>query len=230
MTECFLTACPPAIFSLTKKYTNRYIFIMENSPATKSERTRRFIIEKAAPVFNKKGIVGTTLADLTEATGLTKGSIYGNFKDKDEVAIAVFQYHVDNLTAFLTGEIDRETTPVGKLLAIPNAYRKLNRHIMAYGGCPILNTAAEADDTHQILRKMAVGAIESLKATIKSLIRTGQSQQEIKPEADPEAIADIMLALIEGGALLSKAGEREAYMIHCLEHMERVIQDIGISK
>lgn len=201
---------------------------MKYSPDTKSERTRRFIIEKAAPVFNKKGIVGTTLADLTEATGLTKGSIYGNFKDKDAVAIAVFQYHVDNLTAFLTGEIDRETGAVAKLLAIPKAYRKLHKHIMAYGGCPILNTAAEADDTHQVLRKMAVAAIDSLKAIIKRLIRTGQNQQAIRPDADPEAVADILLALIEGGALLSKASEREAYMAHCLEHMERVIQDIGI--
>lgn len=146
------------------------------------------------------------------------------------MAIAVFQYHVDNLTAFLTGEIDQETTPVAKLLAIPNAYRKLHKHIMAYGGCPILNTAAEADDTHQVLRKMAVAAIESLKATIKSLIRTGQDQKAIKPGADPEAIADIMLALIEGGALLSKAGERETYMTHCLEHMERVIHDIEITQ
>jgi len=203
---------------------------MENSPQTKSERTRRFIIEKAAPVFNKKGIVGTTIADLTIATGLTKGSIYGNFKDKDEVAIAVFQYHVDNLTDFLTGEIDRETTPVGKLLAIPKAYRKLHKHIMAYGGCPILNTAAEADDTHQVLRKMAVAAIDSLKATIKNLIRTGQNQEAIRLEADPEAIADVLLALIEGGALLSKASERDAYMTHCLEHMERVIQDIEITE
>jgi AcrR family transcriptional regulator len=203
---------------------------MENSPQTKSERTRRFIIEKAAPVFNKKGIVGTTLADLTEATGLTKGGIYGNFKDKDAVAVAVFQYHVDNLTAFLTGEIGRETTSIGKLLAIPKAYRKLHKHIMAYGGCPILNTAAEADDTHQILRKMAVAAIESMKTTIKSLIKTGQGEKAIRVDADPEAIANVMLALIEGGALLSKASERDAYMTHCLDHMEQVIHGIEITE
>lgn len=46
----------------------------------KSERTRQFIIEKVAPIFNRKGYAGTSLSDLTEATGLTKGAIYGNFK------------------------------------------------------------------------------------------------------------------------------------------------------
>jgi hypothetical protein len=101
---------------------------------------------------------------------------------------------------------------------------------MAYGGCPILNTAAEADDTHQVLRKMAVAAIDSLKATIKSLIKTGQGEKVIRFNADPEAIADVMLALIEGGALLSKASERDAYMTHCLDYMERVIHGIEITE
>ena len=57
---------------------------------SKAEKTRQFIIEKTAPIFNKKGFAGTSLSDMTEATGLTKGSIYGNFADKDEVAMAAF--------------------------------------------------------------------------------------------------------------------------------------------
>jgi AcrR family transcriptional regulator len=199
---------------------------MENSPATKSERTRRFIIEKAAPVFNKKGIAGTSLSDLTEATGLTKGGIYGNFKDKDAVAVAVFQYHIENLTAFLQREIGQGNTPTHKLLAIPNAYRKLYKTMMAYGGCPILNTAAEADDTHQTLCRLTVEAIESMKQTIVTLIRTGQSVGEIQPEANPETIADIVIALIEGGTLLSKTTGQDTYMMRCLDHMERLIHDI----
>ena len=46
---------------------------------SKSDRTKQFIVEKTAPVFNEKGYAGTSLTDLTNATRLTKGSIYGNF-------------------------------------------------------------------------------------------------------------------------------------------------------
>jgi len=67
---------------------------------TKAESTRLFIIERIAPVFNKKGYHGTSLADITEATGLTKGSIYGNFANKEEVAIAVYEYN----TAWFSSE------------------------------------------------------------------------------------------------------------------------------
>ena len=58
----------------------------------RSEKTRQFIIEKTASLFNKKGYTGTYLSDSTNATGLTKGSIYGNFKDKNEVAIEAFRF------------------------------------------------------------------------------------------------------------------------------------------
>ncbi|RJP86598.1 MAG: TetR/AcrR family transcriptional regulator [Desulfobacteraceae bacterium] len=203
---------------------------MKNLPPTKSERTRRFIIEKAAPIFNKKGITGTTLSDLTEATGLTKGGIYGNFKDKDAVAVAVFQYHVENLTAFLQREIDQGTTSIEKLLAIPKAYRKLYSTMMAYGGCPILNTAAEADDTHQALCRLTVDAIESMKKIIVSLVGNGQIFGEIRHTTDPETFADILIALIEGGTLLSKATGQDTYMMHCLDHMEGLIHDIRITE
>ena len=52
---------------------------------SKAEKTKEFIIEKSAPIFNKKGYAGTSLADIMEATNLTKGSIYGNFENKDEL-------------------------------------------------------------------------------------------------------------------------------------------------
>jgi len=59
---------------------------------SKAEQTRQFIIEKTAPIFNKKGYFATSLSDITTATGLTKGSIYGNFKDKDDLALHVYTY------------------------------------------------------------------------------------------------------------------------------------------
>ena len=64
---------------------------------TKAERTRQFIIETTAPIFNSKGYEGTSISDITAATGLTKGSVYGNFKDKNELAAAVFDYNLEKI-------------------------------------------------------------------------------------------------------------------------------------
>ena len=64
----------------------------------KKERTRKYIIEQAAPLFNQKGFAGTSLHDIMEITGLKKGGIYGNFESKEEIAIASFEYSVELVT------------------------------------------------------------------------------------------------------------------------------------
>ncbi len=48
---------------------------------TKAEETRQYIIERAAPIFNMYGYEGFSMSQLTEAIGMTKGAIYGNFKN-----------------------------------------------------------------------------------------------------------------------------------------------------
>ncbi len=203
---------------------------MKTKDPNKAERTRQFIIEKSASIFNKKGIAGTSLSDLTEATGLTKGSIYGNFKDKDEVAVCVFQYNVDNLISYLTRAIDKENSSIDKLLAIPKAYRKLYKTMIAYGGCPILNTAAEADDTHQVLCRMTVDAIGTMKKTICRLIESGKQADELNNATDTDTMAEVVICLIEGGSLLSKTTGEKTYMMNSLNQIEALIQSAVSAK
>ena len=164
------------------------------------------------------------MSDLTRATGLTKGSIYGNFKDKDDVAISVFKYNVDNLISYITREIEKKNSYIDKLLAIPDAYRKLYKTMIAYGGCPILNTAAEADDTHQKLCKMAAEAIETMRKTIIYLAESGKKAGELDPGTDTGKMAELIICLIEGGTFLSKTTGKESYMINALVQIEGLIQ------
>jgi TetR/AcrR family transcriptional repressor of nem operon len=72
---------------------------------SKAERTKQFIVEKTAPIFNTKGYAGTSLNDMINATGLTKGSIYGNFVNKDDVALAAFDYNLKKVDTIIRQEI-----------------------------------------------------------------------------------------------------------------------------
>ncbi len=192
----------------------------------KAAQTRQTIIEKTAPLFNKKGVAGTSLSDLTRATGLTKGSIYGNFKDKDAVALAVFEYNTANLLDFLSKSIEQQSTFIEKLLAIPDAYRRLYRQRVQFGGCPIANAATDADDTHPVLGKQVAETIEQLKQSMVDLIEKGKRAGEIQPLVDSEKTANIFISLIEGGSVLAKATGNEQYLMHSLEQIEYLVYSI----
>src|SRR6202012_5198616 len=94
----------------------------------KAERTRQFIIEKAAPLFNTKGYAGTSLSDMTEATGLTKGSIYGNFSDKDEVALACFEHNHRMVRETIRKEMERYTAFRDKLMVYIEVYSNPHKY------------------------------------------------------------------------------------------------------
>ncbi|PZF74929.1 TetR/AcrR family transcriptional regulator [Taibaiella soli] len=191
---------------------------------SKAEKTRQFIVEKTAPVFNKKGYAGTSLTDLTEATGLTKGSIYGNFTNKDEVALAVFDYNLQNLQNIISIEMSKRTGIREKLMTYVDVYEHYQNYPFQQGGCPILNTATEADDTHPELKKKALGAVMNWKNTIMRLIEKGQEEGEFSKDTDAEQMAFTIVATIEGCIMIHKLTGKVQHRNMILQTIEKMIQ------
>lgn len=172
---------------------------------SKAEKTKQFIIEQTASLFNTKGYTSTSLSDITEATGLTKGSIYGNFENKDEVALEVYRYNAGALAKNMARSFgDEFPKTVHKLHAFVDFYRKNWKIVFSNGGCPLMNAATEADDTFPDLKKQVQSSFEEWKKKIASVIAEGQNKGEINKDRNSEEYASLFIMLIEGGILLSK--------------------------
>src|SRR5471030_2641092 len=91
---------------------------------TKAERTRQFIIEKAAPILNKKGMAGTAISDIMEATKLAKCGVYGNFENKEEICLEAFNYLTKSLGAAINQSMEGKATAKDKLFALLDFYDK----------------------------------------------------------------------------------------------------------
>lgn len=199
---------------------------MNPEEITKAEKTKKYIIRKTAPIFNKKGYAGTSISDLTEATGLTKGSIYGNFENKDEVALCAFRHNAESIIRIIDNEITRATAFIDKLLVYPRLYSNIASHIISFGGCPILNTLVESDDTHAELRKEALKIITMWKKMIVSLIGQGKEAGEIRDDADPEKTAEFMISIVEGSVGMTKATGQVSFVMHSMEYLEKAILEL----
>jgi AcrR family transcriptional regulator len=178
---------------------------------SKAEKTRQFIVEKTAPVFNTKGYAGTSLSDMTVATGLTKGSIYGNFANKDEVALAVFDFNVQKASNIIKQEMANRATARGKLMVYAEVYADFLKYPFQTGGCPILNTSVEADDTHEQLKEKACSAVMGWKNTIVKLIKKGMESKEFSDSIDAEQTALTLIAMIEGAIMIAKVTGKNNY-------------------
>ena len=194
---------------------------------TKAEKTRNFIVEKTAPIFNMKGYAGTSLNDITAATGLTKGSIYGNFANKDEVALAAFDYNLKNVSSRIDADMNKQVSVKDKLLVYINIYQKFIDGSVSEGGCPVLNTAVDADDTHPELREKVLKAVLGWKNKIAKLVETGISVKEINADHNPEQVALTIIAIIEGGIMISRLTAKPAHWNLIMDSLKKYINSLG---
>ena len=196
--------------------------------STKADRTRQLIIEKAAPIFNTKGFAGTFLSDLTDATGLTKGSIYGNFVSKDDVAVAAFDYNFELVNAFIKAKINTHENSIERLLVYPQMYRDFLKIPFLQSGCPILNTSTEADDTHPQLRERASHALSFWKKSIENQVKRGIDRSEIKKGTNATEIAVVLISLIEGAIMQAKVTRKTTELRIAMSFLEKLIRGIAV--
>jgi TetR/AcrR family transcriptional repressor of nem operon len=198
---------------------------VENS-LSKAERTRAFIIETTAEIFNRKGYAGTSMSDLTDATGLSKGSIYGNFENKEEVALAVFDFNAAKISTQVRTRIDAALSYHDKLLVYSKVYRSMLKGVLSAGGCPILNTATEADDTNNQLKDRAAKAVLKWEKNLCDLMEKGIQAGELRKDIAVRQTALSVIALIEGGLMISKVTNDPTAMDKVLKTVESIIESL----
>jgi TetR/AcrR family transcriptional repressor of nem operon len=195
---------------------------LETRLMRKGEQTRRKIIEKAAPLFNKKGFNGCSMHDISAATGLEKGSLYTHFSSKEELASEAFDSAWTESCKARTGNLDQVSGSIEKLqLHIDNFVRKPP----FAGGCPLLNTAIDADDGNPALYHKAQEALAAWVALLKQIIEQGQKTSEIRGSVDPEAFATLVISLLEGAFFTSRLQKSKAPLRLAQQHLNRYIEE-----
>ncbi|MGD9558569.1 MAG: TetR/AcrR family transcriptional regulator [Mangrovibacterium sp.] len=174
---------------------------------TKAERTRQFIIEKAAPIINRKGMAGTSMSDIMDATHVAKGCLYGNFENKEEICLEAFQFLVREFVGGAERQMKRHSSAKDKLFAFLD-YFKDDRFRAENGGCPLLNFGVEADDTNPKMREEVRSAIEGTQSMLKRLIEKGIEAGEFKPDISPDVMAVKIHIMLEGASLVGRIQNR----------------------
>jgi len=197
---------------------------IRNMIISKAAKTSQYILETASPIFNKNGYSGTSMSEITNATGLTKGAIYGNFKNKEELALEAFSYNVQFLIDKLKSILYDIESPIAKLFALTNFYREYHNHNLPRGGCPLLNVAVDANHTNPELFQRAKHIIKKMTDGIARMIIDGIEKGEIKDTIDPVKYGGRIFSLIEGSIFTSLMMKDDCYLMDMMNHIDKMIQ------
>jgi TetR/AcrR family transcriptional repressor of nem operon len=191
---------------------------------TKAERTKEFIITKAAPLFNKKGYAGTSMNDIMKATGLAKGGLYGNFKSKDEIAALAFEYSYNLLKEDIAKKVLPKKTAPEKLHTIFQYYKNYTIAPTIEGGCPLLNTAVDADDAYPFLKKKAREALHEMLGVLQKILEKGIREKDFRRDLDVKKEAELIYAQIEGGIMMAKVSDDVTVLNRLLDNLKHRVE------
>lgn len=195
---------------------------------TKGQQTRRKIVEAAAPIFNKKGYEGSSLRDLMQATGLRKGGIYRHFSSKEELAAEAFDYAWDTAWKSRLGHVDEKVHGIEQLKQLIANF--IEHRSPVGGGCPILNTAVDADDGNPVLRARVAKALRSWLARLENITQQARRRGETRPGVDPKAVATLIVSSLEGALMISRVERNDDALRRVREHLYRYLdQEVAAS-
>jgi AcrR family transcriptional regulator len=190
-------------------------------PRTFDERD---VIAAARDEFWDRGYAATSIDDLTAATGLGKGSLYGAFGDKHSLYLRA-------LDDYITSSVDG----VRASLRDPTigAYDRLARHIRGQvkaiaadknrRGCLMAKSAAELGATDDDVEAKVAYAYAAWRDELAACIREAQRDGDVDAKRNPHALAGTLLAFMRGQEALHKGGAKPAALRAAANEMVSLI-------
>ena len=168
-----------------------------------STGVRERVIAAAQRAFHERGYHGTSLDEILDRAGTTKGGLYHHFEDKRALARAVIQERLAELVRARWGSTDWHDDPIHHL---QQAVRTMNpAHLRT--GCPVNTLAQEVAFDDDRLRQDLEAVFDLWIAALEAGLRAGIERGTVRADVDARAAATYFLAVWEGFVALAKTKE-----------------------
>lgn len=199
----------------------------------KADRTKHRIIEEAAPLFNKKGVAGTSVDDVLEVAGITKRTFYKYFETKEAFSYQVTDYLLEKLKQRIEQALVSGSAKDG-LFAYMEVYRYAYPEDAAHscyieGGCPILNFGIEADDTNTNILENVDKTVRSVLDLLERTINRGINDHEFSKDFNASHFSAKFFSQIEGATMTSRVLRNNEQMEMAINMLKSEIESYTIS-
>jgi AcrR family transcriptional regulator len=163
-------------------------------------------LTRAMDVFWKDGFAGTSLDELSAATGMNRPSLYGAFGDKRDLYMKAYQHYRERSRAGMV-DLLNQGLPLRQLL---HRVFELALDIYFSGdhgprGCFTVLTAASDAVFDPEIRAMVQSAVREMDRAFTGVFKAAQAKGELAADADAEALASLLSATIHTVAVRSRA-------------------------
>jgi TetR/AcrR family transcriptional repressor of nem operon len=197
--------------------------------ADPSSPAKRKLLDAAERLMLEKGFTATTVDDICAVAGLTKGSFFHYFENKDELGKAVLEHTTGKqLKMFETAPYAKLANPLervfGRVDFIIQMSPKMFRNPDLRGGCLIGNLAQELAYTHSDIRSQCADCLAEVSKGLELDLAAAKKKHAPKSSIDPHGLAELFVAIGQGSNILAKARQSETIVAENMGHFRRYLQ------
>ncbi|MFF7276511.1 TetR family transcriptional regulator [Streptomyces griseorubiginosus] len=172
-------------------------------------RTKEFdpeaALQAALELFWRRGYEATSMADLVEHLGVGRASIYATFGNKHELYMKALRRYQEQLPDLLR-EVSRPGPALPAVRALVRRYAaEASAEDLRLHGCFLTNTAAELAPHDPAAARQVERNWDQLETVLHSALVRARAQGELPADRDPQALARMLLVLLQGLKVVGKA-------------------------
>ncbi len=176
-------------------------------------------LETAQRLMLSRGYTATTVEDICTEAGLKKGSFFHYFKSKEDLAKAVLDRFVsETYQAEVEAGLFEEPDPLRKVYGYLDYVASINRKPGRQIGCLIGNFAQVLSDSHPEIRAHCARHFSWWSGLVKTALDEARVRYTPEKAIDTQALAEHVIAVIEGSLILSRAKQDSGAVVESNIH------------
>jgi TetR/AcrR family transcriptional regulator, transcriptional repressor for nem operon len=192
----------------------------------KSEsQTKRKLLDAAMKLMVRKGFKATTVDEICSEAGLTKGSFFHYFKDKEDLAkVAAKHYYEFQQWMFDGADFRSIADPLERVYGRLDFIASYARNPQMPKSCLIGNFAQEVSGTHEGIRGVCEGIFNSTAVDFERDVAAAKLKHAPNADFVPAQIGRLYVTLFQGSMIMAKASANSAIIEENVEHLRRYIE------
>lgn len=186
------------------------------------------IIHEALRLFSLKGFSSTSITDILEAAGVSKGGVYNHFKSKEDLFYAVLERARQIWREKVLEGVDQVDDPIGKICLVLQNYR--DSYLIDFenipGGCIFITLAVELADQHPKLADSVNQGFSGFKAMITGYLNQAQQAGDLRSTVSARAIAEMVFAGMLGASVMYGINKSADDLNHAIEAVIQYLNEL----
>ena len=174
-----------------------------------------------------KGFYNTSISDIQEATGLTKGGLYGHFTSKEDIWYAVYDEAVTIWKNIVFKDMRSNTGPLERIVTfIENDIEDYLGSDVFDGGCFFLNMLVELSGQSAAMSKRILSGFVRLSKLMQTWLEEAGKNGMLKAGLDYKEIANFIVISLNGAAALYISSRDALILEQTVNQLQFYIQQL----